>query len=104
MLFITASVKGNPQQATQRRNAASWSQLNHGSERRFLFLYHCDDPKIHSGTEANAVNEFIAKYRNQITGVLSRFDRLVERGNLQALCGLPGTDLFRNRDTDFHKL
>ena len=50
------------------------------------------------------MNEFIAKYRNQITGVLSGFDRLVVRGNLRALCGLPGMDPFRNRDTDFHKL
>jgi hypothetical protein len=50
------------------------------------------------------MNEFIAKYRDQVTGVLSGFDRLLVRGNLQALCGWQGTNPFRDRDTDFHKL
>jgi hypothetical protein len=32
------------------------------------------------------MNEFIAKYADQITGVLSGFDRLVLRGTLRAIC------------------
>jgi len=38
------------------------------------------------------MNEFTSKYQNQISGVLSGFDRLVFRGNLRALCGLHGMD------------
>ncbi len=32
------------------------------------------------------MNEFIAKFGDQITGVLSGFDRLVPRGSLRAIC------------------
>ncbi len=32
------------------------------------------------------MNEFIAKFRDQIVGVLSGFDRLVLRGSLRAIC------------------
>lgn len=40
------------------------------------------------------MNEFITKYQDEIKGVLSGFDRLVFRGNLRALCGLPGMDQY----------
>src|SRR5918995_354079 len=32
--------------------------------------------------KGNAMNEFISKYRDQISGVITGFDRLVFRGNL----------------------
>jgi len=40
------------------------------------------------------MNEFIAKYHAQISGALSGFDRIVLRGNLRALCGVPGMDQY----------
>ncbi len=40
------------------------------------------------------MNEFIAKYHDQVSGALSGFDRVVLRGNLRALCGVPGMDQY----------
>ena len=40
------------------------------------------------------MNEFIAKYQDQLSGTLSGFDRIVLRGNLRALCGVPGMDQY----------
>jgi hypothetical protein len=40
------------------------------------------------------MNEFIAKYQDQLSGALSGFDRIVWRGNLRALCGVPGMDQY----------
>src|SRR6202040_680179 len=38
-----------------------------------------------SNTKENAMQQFIEKYKDQITGVLSGFDRLVFRGSLRRL-------------------
>ncbi len=38
------------------------------------------------------MNEFIAKHQEEIRGALSGFDRMVLRGNLRALWGVPGMD------------
>ncbi len=40
------------------------------------------------------MNEFIAKYQQDISGVLAGFDRLVFRGTLRALCGKPGMEQY----------
>lgn len=40
------------------------------------------------------MNEFTARYSNQISGTLSGFDRLVFRGTHRALCGQPGIEQF----------
>ena len=40
------------------------------------------------------MNEFIAKYQEEISGALSGFDRIVLRGHLRALCGVPGMDQY----------
>jgi hypothetical protein len=45
---------------------------------------------IHTDTEENAIQEFIGKHRDHITGVLSGFDRLVFRGTLRSLSHTDG--------------
>lgn len=40
------------------------------------------------------MNEFIAKHQKDIMGISEGFDRLIFRGNLRALCGLPGMDQY----------
>ena len=40
------------------------------------------------------MNEFTARYAEQIQGVLSGFDRLVFRGNMRCLCGIPGMEQY----------
>lgn len=40
------------------------------------------------------MNEFISKFQREVNGVLSGFDRLVLRGNLRVLCGLPGMEQY----------
>ena len=40
------------------------------------------------------MNKFIAKFEPHICGVLSGFDRLMFRGTLRALCGLPGMESY----------
>ncbi|HMD85689.1 MAG TPA: hypothetical protein VKO18_13425 [Terriglobia bacterium] len=52
--------------------------LDSGDDRNEFVQYHAD-------TEGKAMNEFIAKFGDQITGVLSGFDRLVPRGSLRAI-------------------
>lgn len=42
------------------------------------------------------MNQFIAKYRNEITGVLTGFDRLVFRGTLRSLAYAQGMDKCRS--------
>src|SRR5208337_2215729 len=57
--------------------------------------YHSEWLRFHrDATEENAMNEFIAKYQDQLSGTLSGFDRIVLRGNLRALCGVPGMDQY----------
>jgi hypothetical protein len=41
------------------------------------------------------MNEFIAKYKNEITGVLTGFDRLVFRGTLRSIAYAQGMDKCR---------
>lgn len=54
---------------------------------------HSEGWKFHrDATEENAMNEFIAKHQEEIRGALSGFDRMVLRGNLRALWGVPGMD------------
>ncbi|HSA60738.1 MAG TPA: hypothetical protein VLE03_00740 [Nitrospiraceae bacterium] len=48
-------------------------------------LYYRVSVKSNPSTQENALQQFIAKYRDQITGVLSGFDRLVFRGSLRRL-------------------
>ena len=36
------------------------------------------------------MNDFIARYQNEIAGVLSGFDRVLFRGTLRSLYALPG--------------
>ncbi len=40
------------------------------------------------------MNEFIARYQQEIAGTLSGFDRLVFRGTHRALCGQPGIEQY----------
>lgn len=40
------------------------------------------------------MNEFIAKYEKEISGVVSGLDRVVFRGTLRALCGRPGMEQY----------
>jgi hypothetical protein len=49
-------------------------------------------PRQASNEKENAMNDFIAKYQDQLTGVLSGFDRLVFRGTLwkDRLSGMKG--------------
>src|SRR5262245_42639449 len=39
-------------------------------------------PETHHTRKENAMNEFISRYRPQLSGTLAGFDRLVFRGNL----------------------
>ncbi len=50
--------------------------------------------KQQATTGGNALNEFIARYRDEIRGTLSGFDRLVFRGRHRALCGQSGIEQF----------
>lgn len=47
-----------------------------------LVLVHCGGLLIYSDTEENTMKELIAKFSDQVKGVLSGFDRLVLRGAL----------------------
>src|SRR5438046_3572104 len=48
----------------------------------------------HPRRNRNAMQEFIAKHRDEITGVLSGFDRLVFRGTLRSLSHVNGMDTY----------
>src|SRR5439155_2758792 len=48
----------------------------------------------HRRRSRNAMQEFIAKHRDEITGVLSGFDRLVFRGTLRSLSHVNGMDIY----------
>src|ERR1700730_17950834 len=47
-----------------------------------------------SWEERSAMKEFIAKYRNEIAGVLSGFDRLIFRGTLRSLAYVAGMQTY----------
>src|SRR5437016_6740447 len=48
----------------------------------------------HPRMNRNVMQEFIAKHRDEITGVLSGFDRLVFRGTLRSLSHVNGMDTY----------
>src|SRR6516162_1451553 len=55
----------------------------------------CIVPRPHTSTESrNAVKKFIANHQEQISGVLSGFDRLVFRGTLRAIAYAGGMNQY----------
>ena len=59
----------------------------------------CIVPRPHTSTESrNAVNKFIANHQEQISGVLSGFDRLVFRGTLRSIAHAGGMNQYLSRN------
>jgi hypothetical protein len=57
----------------------------HPRKWRFRFLVGCGFVETTSHEKGSALNEFISRYREHLSGTLSGFDRLVFPGNLSRI-------------------
>jgi hypothetical protein len=75
---------------TQRRQVLARQSRNQKAFSSIILTGRRPNRPVKEGE--NAVNDFIARYQNEITGVLSGFDRMLFRGTLRSLYALPVMD------------